>query len=118
MEIEARRVFETFPPGLQRALESSSLERVNEVLGKMSVGEAEEVVEKLGEQGMLSMERGVIDGTTEEGRRRLRELEEDAARGGKGGGGAEGEGAEEGVRELNVQAATGGEGEIEVADPD
>lgn len=52
VEIEAREVFEGFPPGLQKALEKGSLERVNEVLGKMSVEEAEEVVAKLGEAGM------------------------------------------------------------------
>ncbi|KAK4954068.1 hsp90 co-chaperone Cdc37 [Elasticomyces elasticus] len=74
-EIRAREVFESFPPGLQRALESGSLDRVNEVLGKMSVEEAEEVVEKLGEGGMLSLEEGVIDATTEEGRERVREIE-------------------------------------------
>lgn len=48
-EIEARKIFESFPPGLQRALESGSLDEVNKVLGKMSVEEAEEVVGKLGE---------------------------------------------------------------------
>ncbi|KAL8734756.1 MAG: hypothetical protein Q9181_003077 [Wetmoreana brouardii] len=78
IEIKARKIFETFPPGLQRALESGELDRVNEVLGKMSVEEAEEVVEKLGEGGMLSVEEGVIDGTTEEGREKLKELEEKA----------------------------------------
>lgn len=52
VEIDAREIFERFPPGLQKALESGSLDRVNEVLGKMSVEEAEEVVEKLGEAGM------------------------------------------------------------------
>ena len=52
VEIDARAIFEGFPPGLRKALESGSLERVNEVLGKMSVEEAEEVVEKLGEAGM------------------------------------------------------------------
>lgn len=45
----ARSIFESFPPGLQRALESGNLDEVNKVLGKMSVEEAEEVVEKLGE---------------------------------------------------------------------
>ena len=79
VEIASREVFERFPPGLQRALESGSLVKVNEVLGKMSVEEAEEVVEQLGEAGMLSMEKGVIDGTTEEGKERLRELEREAA---------------------------------------
>lgn len=44
----------------------------------MSVEEAEEVVERLGEGGMLSLEQGVIDGTTEEGREKLRRLESEA----------------------------------------
>ena len=104
VERASRAVFDAFPPGLQRALESGSLERVNEVLGKMSVEEAEEVVEQLGEGGMLGLERGVIDGTTEEGRERLRELE----RGARGEGGGDGDGDGEGD----------GEDEIEVAGPD
>jgi len=66
----------------------------------MSVEEAEEVVERLGEGGMLSLEEGVIDGTTEEGRERLKALAKEAARG------REVEEVEEGV------------GEIEVAGPD
>ena len=78
VEVKAREIFETFPPGLQRALESGELAKVNDVLGKMSVEEAEEVVEKLGEGGMLSVEQGVIDGTTEEGREKLKGLEEKA----------------------------------------
>ena len=120
VEIEARKVFESFPPGLQRALESGELDRVNEVLGKMSVSEAEEVVEKLGEAGMLSMEKGVIDGTTEEGQKKLKELEEEAARGVEEG--KKDQDPEEALRELNMQAqaqapAQLGE-DIEVADPD
>ena len=75
IEQQARAVFESFPPGLQRALESGSLDRVNEVLGKMSVEEAEEVVGQLGENGMMDMREGVIDSTTEEGRRALEEIE-------------------------------------------
>lgn len=131
IEISARSVFETFPPGLQRALESGSLDRVNDVLGKMSVEEAEEVVEKLGEQGMLSMEKGVIDGTTEEGQRKLKELEEEAAANAKSGAmeeaeveegeGGQGEDAERAFKGLNMQTAKPGyveEEEIEVADPD
>lgn len=78
IEIAAREKFEAFPPGLQRALESRSLDKVNEVLGKMSVEEAEEVVGHMGENGMLSMEQGVIDGTTEEGQQRLKEIEREA----------------------------------------
>lgn len=72
---QARAIFDSFPPGLQRALESESLDRVNEVLGKMSVDEAEEIVGLLGDGGMLSMEEGVIDATTEEGRRAMEEIE-------------------------------------------
>jgi cell division cycle protein 37 len=48
-EIEARKLFDAFPPGLQRALESGSLDEVNKVLGKMSVDEAEDIVGQLGE---------------------------------------------------------------------
>ena len=47
--VEARKVFDSFPPGLQRALESGSLDAVNVVLGKMSVEQAEEIVGQLGE---------------------------------------------------------------------
>jgi cell division cycle protein 37 len=48
-EIKARELFDTFPPGLQRALQSGSLDEVNKVLGKMSVEQAEEVVGQLSE---------------------------------------------------------------------
>ncbi|KAH7348558.1 hypothetical protein BKA65DRAFT_605906 [Rhexocercosporidium sp. MPI-PUGE-AT-0058] len=75
-EIEARKLFEAFPPGLQKALESGSLDEVNKVLGKMSVEEAEEVVGQLGEGGMLSLEEQIIDATTEEGQQALKEFEE------------------------------------------
>lgn len=71
----AREIFDTFPPGLQRALQGGSLDRVNEVLGKMSVDEAEQVVEQLGNGGMLSLEEGVIDATTDEGRKTMEEIE-------------------------------------------
>ena len=74
-EIASRKIFDTFPPGLQRALEARSLDKVNEVLGKMSVEEAEEIVEKLGQGNMLSLEEGIIDATNEEGQARLKEIE-------------------------------------------
>jgi cell division cycle protein 37 len=76
-EVEARKIFDSFPPNLQKALEAASLDKVNEVLGKMSVEEAEEVVQKLGDGGMLSLEEGVVDATTEEGQKRLKEIEEE-----------------------------------------
>lgn len=48
-DIKARDLFLAFPPGLQRALESGSLDEVNKVLGKMSVESAEEIVAQLSE---------------------------------------------------------------------
>jgi cell division cycle protein 37 len=51
---KAREIFESFPPGLQRALESGSLDEVNKVLGKMSVEEAEEIVGQLGEVCLIA----------------------------------------------------------------
>ncbi|KAK5136731.1 hypothetical protein LTR08_002385 [Meristemomyces frigidus] len=100
-EKTARGIFDTFPPGLQRALESGSLDRVNEVLGKMSVSEAEEVVEQLGNGGMLSLEEGVIDATTEEGRLAVEEMERRGKMNGR---------IEE-VGEDGEEVATGGRGE-------
>ena len=41
----------------------------------MSVDEAEQVVEQLGNGGMLSLEEGVIDATTEEGKKQMEEIE-------------------------------------------
>ncbi|KAK5559819.1 hsp90 co-chaperone Cdc37 [Exophiala xenobiotica] len=80
VEQQSREIFERFPPGLQRALESGSLDDVNVVLGKMSVDEAEEIVELLGQGGMLSLQEGVIDATNEEGQKRLQEIEEEERR--------------------------------------
>ncbi|KAL4932661.1 Hsp90 co-chaperone CDC37 [Aspergillus undulatus] len=75
VEVEARKVFESFSKDLQKALASESLDEVNKVLGRMSVEEAEDVVEKLGQSGMLSLEEGIVDATTEEGRKKLEEIE-------------------------------------------
>lgn len=74
-EVEGRRMFEAFPPNLRIALETGSLDAVNVVLGRMSVDEAEEVVGQLSEGGMLSVEDGIIDATTEEGKDVMREIE-------------------------------------------
>ncbi|KAL4943697.1 hypothetical protein BDV06DRAFT_210817 [Aspergillus oleicola] len=75
VEVEARKIFESFSKELQDALASESLDEVNKVLGRMSVPEAEDVVEKLGESGMLSLEEGIVDATTEEGRKKLEQIE-------------------------------------------
>lgn len=118
VEQQARILFERFPPGLQRALESGSLDRVNDVLGKMSVSEAEEVVEQLGEGGMLSLEEGVIDPKTEEGRERLKELEREAREEkeiGEPGSVEEEDGA--GLKQLDMKEK-GDANEVQVADVD
>lgn len=67
--------YQSFPPGLQRALQTGELDEVNKVLGKMSVDEGESTVAKLSEGGMLSLEEGIVDATTEKGKKELEELE-------------------------------------------
>lgn len=79
-EIEARKIFDSFPPDLQKALESESLDEVNKVLGNMKVDVAEDIVEKLGQGGMLSLEEGIVDATTEEGKKKLEEIEAEGRR--------------------------------------
>ncbi|KAK6543911.1 hsp90 co-chaperone Cdc37 [Orbilia ellipsospora] len=80
---QSRQIFESFPPGFRRALETKDLDKINVVLGKMSVDEAEEIVGKLSESGMLSLVEGVIDSTTEEGQAQLAELEAEQKNKGK-----------------------------------
>ncbi|KAF3906429.1 hypothetical protein ABW20_dc0105425 [Dactylellina cionopaga] len=72
---KGRQIFESFPPGFRRALETKDLDKINVVLGKMSVDEAEDIVGKLSESGMLSLIEEIIDSTTEEGQAKLAELE-------------------------------------------
>lgn len=48
-------IFESFPKNLKSALKEKSLDKVNKVLGKISVDEAEIVVEQLQEAGILSV---------------------------------------------------------------
>lgn len=57
-------IFESFPKNLKKALGEKSLEKVNKVLGKMEVSEAEEVVRLLQESGILSFDdTGIRDAT-------------------------------------------------------
>ncbi|KAK6209535.1 hypothetical protein QIS74_11119 [Colletotrichum tabaci] len=72
---QGREIFEGFSPEFQKALESGSLDKVNEVLGKMKVDEAEDIVGKLGDAGILSLEEQIIDATTEEGQKALKDME-------------------------------------------
>lgn len=48
-------IFQSFSKGMQRALTEKSLEKVNKVLGKLDVEEAEEIVKNLQESGILSV---------------------------------------------------------------
>ena len=80
-------IFESFPKNLKAALAEKSLDKVNKVLGRMSVEAADEVVEQLQEAGILSFEQpGVIDKTG----RGEQQQEEEA---GASGSGAAGEAA-------------------------
>ncbi|KAI0878378.1 hypothetical protein GGS24DRAFT_443606 [Hypoxylon argillaceum] len=78
-EKHGREIFKGFTPDMQKALESGSLDKVNEVLGKMKVPEAEDLVGLLSEAGILSLQEQIIDATTEEGKQKIKELEERAA---------------------------------------
>ncbi|KAI8964091.1 hypothetical protein F5Y11DRAFT_317212 [Daldinia sp. FL1419] len=78
-EKRGREIFEGFTPEMRKALESGSLDKVNEVLGKLKVEDAEEVVGLLSEAGILSVEEQIIDATTEAGQKHLKEMEEQAA---------------------------------------
>lgn len=78
--IHARQIFESFSPELQKALESESLDEVNKVLGKMSVPEAEEILDKFSEGSILSIQEGVVDTTTEEGKKQFEEIEAEGKR--------------------------------------
>lgn len=73
---EARKVFEAFSPEMKKALESGSLDEVNKVLGNMNVAEAEDLVGKFGEAGVLSLEQEIIDATTKEGQAEWNQLQE------------------------------------------
>lgn len=60
-------IFEGFDPKFQKALKSNSLEQVNKVLGKMSIEEAENVVELLQIAGILNFAEGGIRDETGKG---------------------------------------------------
>ncbi|KAI0112079.1 Cdc37 N terminal kinase binding-domain-containing protein [Nemania sp. FL0031] len=77
---KARTIFDGFTPEMKAALESGLLSKVNEVLGAMEVPEAEHMVGLLGDAGCLSLEEEIIDATSEEGKQRLRDIEEEAAK--------------------------------------
>ncbi|KAK6067845.1 hypothetical protein SCUP515_09907 [Seiridium cupressi] len=78
-EQRCRQIFDSFKPDVRKALATGSLDKVNEVLGKMKVDEAEALVGLLGEANVLSLESEIIDATTEEGQKHLKEMEEQAA---------------------------------------
>lgn len=61
-------IFQGFDPKLQRALQGGNLDIVNKVLGKMPVGEAEQVVELLQIAGILQFAEGGIRDETGRGK--------------------------------------------------
>ncbi|EHK47978.1 hypothetical protein TRIATDRAFT_215353 [Trichoderma atroviride IMI 206040] len=75
----ARKIYESFDPEMRKALETGELDEVNKVLGNMKIDAAEELVGLFGEANILSLEEELIDATTEEGQKQLRDLEAAAA---------------------------------------
>ncbi|KAK4106247.1 hypothetical protein N658DRAFT_512132 [Parathielavia hyrcaniae] len=73
-----REIFEGLSGEMKRALETGKLDEVNEVLGEMPIAEAEVVVGKLGDAGILSLEEEIIDATTDKGKEKVKQLEEQA----------------------------------------
>lgn len=73
---ERRKIFESFAPEMKTALESGSLDAVNKVLGDMPVEAAEDLVGKFGDAGVLSLEEEIIDATTDTGKAKWKQLEE------------------------------------------
>lgn len=57
-------IYQSFSPDFRNALETKELERVNEVLGRMGVEEAEAVVGQLDEAGILSFSSREVRGET------------------------------------------------------
>lgn len=55
VDSDERAIFEQFAPDMQVALESGSIDRVNEVLGGMDVAEAEKLLDLLGEVSRSSI---------------------------------------------------------------
>ncbi|KAJ3502145.1 hypothetical protein NM208_g16788 [Fusarium decemcellulare] len=78
-EQEARKIFDEFKPEMRKALETGNLDEVNKVLGDMKIDEAEELVGLFGEANILSLEEQIIDATTEEGQKQLKDIEAAAA---------------------------------------
>lgn len=78
-EQAARAIFEGFSAEMKAALETGSLDKVNMVLGEMDIAEAEDLVGKFSEAGVLSVEEQIIDTTTEEGKAQLKEMEKKGA---------------------------------------
>ncbi|KAL2124855.1 hypothetical protein VTJ04DRAFT_1220 [Mycothermus thermophilus] len=73
---KARAIFDSFSDEMKKALETGKLDEVNKVLGQIPCAEAEGIVEKLGEAGILSLEEEIIDATTEEGKEKWKQMEE------------------------------------------
>ncbi|KAG5979224.1 hypothetical protein E4U55_005410 [Claviceps digitariae] len=74
-EEEARKIFDAFEPDMRKALETGNLDAVNKVLGTMKVEEAEKLVALFDQAHILSLEEQIIDATTEDGQKQLKELE-------------------------------------------
>ncbi|CAJ0630456.1 3322_t:CDS:2 [Entrophospora sp. SA101] len=62
-EQDKYKIFTTLPKNLQEALKTGEITKINEVLGEMSVEEAEDALKICGDADVLSIEEGIIDTT-------------------------------------------------------
>jgi cell division cycle protein 37 len=58
---EGRVIYDTFSKQLRDSIETRKLDEINKVLAEMSVEDAEEVVKKLSDSGVLSVEEKIYD---------------------------------------------------------
>lgn len=72
---EGRAIYDALSEPVRTAIESRKLDEINKVLAEMSVEEAEDLVGKLGEAGVLLVEEKIYDAT--EWQEKQQELEEE-----------------------------------------
>lgn len=73
-----RAIFDQFTPAVQAAVRAKSLDELNEVLASMSLEDAEKLVERLGESGVLQVESRIYEPAEFEAKRAELEAELEA----------------------------------------
>lgn len=58
---EGRKIYDSFSDDVKKAIESRSLDELNEVIGNLEVSQAEDLVDKLSESGVLQVDDKIYD---------------------------------------------------------